>query len=76
MRCAIDYPDGKRSCTACGDPLTSIDETSPPFSRCSNCGYAVSATDHFCPGYGTRHENTPLTAPAASPCFPFGRVSP
>ncbi len=66
VRCAIDHPDDKRLCMACGDPLASTDETSPPFPRCSNCGDAVSATDHFCPGCGTRHGDEPLTAPAAS----------
>lgn len=66
VRCAIDHPEDKRFCMACGDPLASTDETSPPFPRCSNCGDTVSATDHFCPGCGTRHGDEPLTAPAAS----------
>jgi double zinc ribbon protein len=66
-RCAIDYPDDKRSCRACGDPLTLTDQASTPFPRCSNCGYdALSETDRFCPGCGTRHGDEPLTAPAAS----------
>jgi hypothetical protein len=51
---------------ACGDPLASTDETSPPFPRCSNCGDAVSATDHFCPGCGMRHGDEPLTVASAS----------
>ena len=66
VRCAIDHPDDKRLCMACGDPLASTDETSAPFPRCSNCDYAVSATDHFCPGCGTRHGDEPLTVGAAS----------
>src|SRR5262245_51762434 len=65
VRCAIDYPDDKRLCTACGDPLTSFDETTTPFPRCSNCGSAVSATDQFCPACGRRHGNQPVTAPAS-----------
>ena len=66
VRCAIDHPDDKRLCMACGDPLASTDETTPPFPRCSNCGETVSATDHFCPGRGTRHGDEPLAAPASS----------
>jgi Double zinc ribbon len=66
FRCAIDHPDDKQLCMACGDPLASTDETSPPFPRCSNCGDAVSTTDHFCPGCGTRHGDEPLTAAPAS----------
>jgi hypothetical protein len=64
VRCAIDHPDDKRLCMACGDPLASTDDTSPPFPRCSNCGVAVSATDHFCPGCGARHGDEPLPPPA------------
>jgi ribosomal protein L32 len=66
VRCAIDHPDDKRLCMACGDPLASTDETTPPFPRCSNCGETVSATDHFCPGCGTRHGDEPLAERAAS----------
>jgi hypothetical protein len=66
VRCAIDHPDDKRLCMACGDALASTDETSPPFPRCSNCGETVSATDHFCPGCGARHGDEPLAAPTAS----------
>jgi hypothetical protein len=58
-RCAIDYPEDKRLCNACGDPLSPSDETITPFPRCSNCGSAVSTTDHFCPGCGTRHGHAP-----------------
>jgi hypothetical protein len=64
-RCAIDHPDDKQLCTACGDPLVSTDVTSPPFPRCSNCGEGVSATDHFCPGCGTRHGEEPLLVSGA-----------
>ncbi len=54
-RCAIDYPEDKRLCNACGDPLSPSNETITPFPRCSNCGSAVATTDRFCPGCGARH---------------------
>jgi Double zinc ribbon len=66
FRCAIDHPEDKRLCMACGDPLASTEETSPPFPRCFNCGDMVSAADHFCPGCGMRHGDEPLTTAAAS----------
>lgn len=63
LRCAIDYPDDKRLCNACGDPLNPSNDTITPFPRCSNCGSAVSATDRFCPGCGTSHGHAPPPAP-------------
>jgi hypothetical protein len=54
-RCAIDYPEDKRLCNACGDPLSPSNDTITPFPRCSNCGSAVATTDRFCPGCGARH---------------------
>lgn len=66
FRCAIDHPDDKQLCMACGDPLASTEETSPPFPRCSKCGDMVSATDHFCPGCGMRHGDEPLATAAGS----------
>ena len=69
-RCAIDYPDDKQLCTACGDPLVVSDETATPFPRCSNCGAAASAADRFCPGCGTRHGSEPATALVSIPPRP------
>jgi hypothetical protein len=54
-RCAIDYPEDKRLCNACGDPLSPSNDTITPFPRCSNCGSAVATTDRFCPGCGAGH---------------------
>jgi hypothetical protein len=65
-RCAIDYPEDKRLCNACGDPLTPSNDTITPFPRCSKCGSAFSTTDRFCPGCGTSHGNA-LPFPVRTP---------